>query len=201
MYMYLQCICGDKLLQVIFFLQSFSPVTCNMQLTNAEIEQLVICLHACWFAIGCMQHTQSNCHLHVIVCEKLCALNCLCMACCSVCTCIAVLLNCFVGELAIEDLLKLYNLERCSATPDTDIEQPEEEEEDGAEGDEEGSVIEDREEGGTSTSSDMEMEEEEVEEEPGLELLVSGKSLKEVNEVLYTCTCTTVVTMYLYMCI
>ena len=97
---------------------------------------------------------------------------------------------CSVGELPIEDLMKLYNLERCSATPDTDIEQQEEEEEEGGEEEEEDdegslSVMEDREEGGTSSTSDVEMEEEEVEEEPGLELLVSGKSLKEVQVFVY----------------
>lgn len=81
----------------------------------------------------------------------------------------------FQGELPIEELLKLYNLERHSATPLSESELMEE--------DGEGSVSlmadqEDNE--GDSNSSDEEMGEEEVEEEHGLELLVSGKSLEEV---------------------
>ena len=82
----------------------------------------------------------------------------------------------FLGDLPIEDLLKLYNLERHSATPVSESEPMEEDRETSV------SVMADQEDG--SSSSGEEMGEEEVEEEHGLELLVSGKSIEEVPYVV-----------------
>ena len=82
----------------------------------------------------------------------------------------------FLGDLPIEDLLKLYNLERHSATPVSESEPMEEDRETSV------SVMADQEDG--SSSSGEEMGEEEVEEENGLELLVSGKSIEEVPYVV-----------------
>ena len=85
------------------------------------------------------------------------------------------------GELPLEDLLKLYNLERHSATPLSDSELMEEEEEEEEEdGSTSVSAMRDQEDEG---SSEEEEEDTEMEEEPGLELLVSGKSLEEVLAV------------------
>ena len=81
------------------------------------------------------------------------------------------------GDMSIEELLKLYKLERDNVTPESS--QEEEETTSGNKKDESRDSEDDKEE---------EDEDDEVEEEPGLELLVSGKTVQEVSFIARNCT-------------
>ena len=78
------------------------------------------------------------------------------------------------GDMSIEELLKLYKLERDNVTPESN--QEEEETTSGNKKDESRDSEDDKEE--------EDEEDDEIEEEPGLELLVSGKTVQEVSFIL-----------------
>ena len=92
--------------------------------------------------------------------------------------------------------MKLYNLERHSATPVSESELMEEDREESV------SVMADQEDNEEdSNSSGEEMGEEEVEEEHGLELLVSGKSLEEVLSIICVLCVHVYLHVYLRVCV